>query len=378
MKKIFLLGLYILCSFSSNAQLRVYSDGHSNIRNLVVNASDSIDWSNRYGIYSKYENFPRSSSLSKASIFGEAIDTIPYPWGASSHTMGVKGRAMGGRLSFGLYGEYAHDGNSQHTGAAIYGTVNSTPINYWDWIQEYGTNNYAGFFDGSVYTTGSQFVGYSLYVQGGMYGTLYGSVYGRGVSGLATEYPNSEERGQSITDQLSAIEMGTYYSGKESEGNTPSSIKGNNKVESSLLHYGLVTEQLEEAFPNLVIEDEKGNKLINYVEMVPLLVQSIRELSNKVATLEAQLGISEQSKSILKTKGKTADADDVTLTFPDNAHEATLNIYDLGGKLLRTESVGASSAASLSSYTHGLPTGTYVYSLTMDGRKEKARKVMVK
>jgi len=297
--------------------------------------------------------------------------------------MGVKGRAMGGRLSFGLYGEYAHDGNSQHTGAAIYGTVNNTPIDYWDWRYHYGTNRYAGFFDGSVYVTGSLFVDYNLYASGGIYGTLYGSVYGQGLSEttmsntINSDLENLGKNGQSITDQLSTIEMGTFYSDADSKENTIPSNEENNGMKSSQLHYGLATEQIEEVFPSLIKEDEKGNKLINYVEMVPLLVQSIRELSGKVATLEAQLGISEPTKPVLKAKGKAEDANNVTLTLPDESSQATLNIYDLNGRLLRTASVDATSAG-LSSHTHGLPTGTYAYSLVVNGKKQKARKIMIK
>lgn len=49
--------------------------------------------------------------------------------------------------------------------------------------------------------------------------------------------------------------------------------------ETSRASYGLAADQVREVFPELVIEDEHGDPCINYVEMVPLLVQTIKELN---------------------------------------------------------------------------------------------------
>ena len=170
------------------------------------------------------------------------------------------------------------------------------------------------------------------------------------------------------------VERGTYVNedGKEVETEEPIQTK------LSAVSYGLAADQLQAVYPELVYEDADGNYSINYVEMVPLLVQSIRELKAEVTELKQQLGISDPAKPVLKTKGKTEDADNVTLALPDNGQEATLDVYDLSGKLLRTSTMNATSVADLSSYTHGLPTGTYAYSLTVNGKKQKARKVFVK
>ncbi len=53
----------------------------------------------------------------------------------------------------------------------------------------------------------------------------------------------------------------------------------------SPIQYGLDPAQLREVYPELVYEDEEGNISINYVEMVPLLVQSINELTQRIDTL---------------------------------------------------------------------------------------------
>ena len=71
-------------------------------------------------------------------------------------------------------------------------------------------------------------------------------------------------------------------------------------------------------------------------------------------------------------------ADKVNLSIPDKAQKIQLNIYDLSGKLVRTTDVNESGDVRLSTYSKGLPTATYAYSLIVDGKKQKTRKIMVK
>lgn len=92
------------------------------------------------------------------------------------------------------------------------------------------------------------------------------------------------------------------------------------------MHYGLSVEQLENEFPELVIEDKFGKKYINYVEMVPLLVQSIKELSTEVTMLKQQLGIEKTSK---KAKQQTTTIEKTRSTKFDKKSET----YDLSGRL---------------------------------------------
>ena len=60
------------------------------------------------------------------------------------------------------------------------------------------------------------------------------------------------------------------------------------QTEMAAVSYGLAADQLKAVYPELVYEDAKGNVSINYVEMIPLLVQSIRELNDRVSELESE------------------------------------------------------------------------------------------
>ena len=82
---------------------------------------------------------------------------------------------------------------------------------------------------------------------------------------------------------------------------------------------------MKEVFPELVYEDKEGNFSINYVEMVPLLVQSIRELSAEVTELRQQLGL---EKTVNKSKQQTTAIEKTENTKSDK----NSTTYDLSGR----------------------------------------------
>ncbi|MEO9648391.1 tail fiber domain-containing protein, partial [Ekhidna sp.] len=59
---------------------------------------------------------------------------------------------------------------------------------------------------------------------------------------------------------------------------------------------GVIAQELEKVFPELVVVDERGYKMVNYQGLIPVLIQAIKEqqleissLNQKVATQEARL-----------------------------------------------------------------------------------------
>jgi hypothetical protein len=57
---------------------------------------------------------------------------------------------------------------------------------------------------------------------------------------------------------------------------------------SSGQHFGLMANDVEKVFPNLVKKDEDNRGYVNYQEIIPLLVDAVNNLSAKVQKLEAE------------------------------------------------------------------------------------------
>jgi|UniRef100_A0A6C0CXB6 hypothetical protein len=53
----------------------------------------------------------------------------------------------------------------------------------------------------------------------------------------------------------------------------------------SKLHFGLIAEDVEKVYPNLVSNTEVG-KSLNYLEIVPLLIDKIKDLQNQIDELK--------------------------------------------------------------------------------------------
>ena len=140
----------------------------------------------------------------------------------------------------------------------------------------------------------------------------------------------------------------------------------------SAVSYGLAADQLQKVYPELVYKDAEGNYSINYIEMVPLLVQSIKELSAEVTSLKQQLGIAEKAE----VKAESEETDDIALVVPEGAKDATLSFFDLSGKQVRSARVIAESS-NAKTYTRSLPSGAYICTLVVDGQVKSSRKIVV-
>ena len=59
-----------------------------------------------------------------------------------------------------------------------------------------------------------------------------------------------------------------------------------NYKEDSKLHYGLIAEDVEKIYPNLVSDNNETGKSLNYLEILPLLLNKIKDLQNQIDELK--------------------------------------------------------------------------------------------
>jgi hypothetical protein len=62
---------------------------------------------------------------------------------------------------------------------------------------------------------------------------------------------------------------------------------GYNPYTGSNAEIGLLAQDLEAVLPNLVFTDEKGQKLINYTALIPVLIDAVQSLQDEVESLKA-------------------------------------------------------------------------------------------
>lgn len=81
------------------------------------------------------------------------------------------------------------------------------------------------------------------------------------------------------TQKLRLLNPVTYY------WNTEGKAKGGNDK----LQYGLIAQEIEKVFPEMVNTDEKGYKSVNYIELIPVLLKAIQEQQKEIEILKSKI-----------------------------------------------------------------------------------------
>ena len=448
MKKISILLITFIYSTSLFSQIQMNENGHVGIGIQASTTSQLSlrDDSCNYGLYitgksknndirlysyvnelttleTKYGVNLVSMLKNNYSSYGMKISTMGT---TNKKHIGIK--ALGGtasEFSCGLIGGLG--GSNITNGAGILGSANSNTT-----FLSSDNGVYAGYFRGDVRVTG----------------TLYADLLTPSTSSASSDIEepsvqvvsrNSDAAGESVSDKISKVQLlkitNNAKQDKKSnirENKNVSTVEKKAKTEEVLLYgeetnpealdaldnagaeeeevpqtpkasvrYGLDTDQLKEVFPELVYENANGTVSINYIEMIPLLVQSVNELKEEVESLKkekAELMAEECTankarEQITSVSGKTNDVDILSLSqnepnpfsdkttirvnVPVGISTAALFIYDMSGKQIRKILITERGASSVSIISADLNEGMYLYSLIADGKIVNTKKMIL-
>lgn len=274
MKKLFyLVALMAMISFNANAQLKVNYNGTTT---AGLNQFDT-----NYHI-----QMAASSSLTSGYSVGVGgYSEITTPAGQTAGvSCGVLGRAknIGCGMTYGVAGELT---SSSTSGAGVMGST----------------------------------IGILGYIVPGKYaGYFYGNTHVNGVL-TATQVMQSSDRrlkdniaplsdmGSSTLDRLLNINVVSFnYSPKAFLQNVPDSVSVEDAVKDLGIdpekkHFGVIAQELQELYPELVEEGQDGFLKVNYIELVPILIRSVQELKAELDEIKGGNG------SVLKTGSHSND-----------------------------------------------------------------------
>ena len=142
------------------------------------------------------------------------------------------------------------------------------------------------------------------------------------------------------------------------------------------LHYGFVAQEVYELLPDLVHEDDAGYLSMNYVELIPLLVKAVQELSAEVSELRGTAAKhtirkhDENTATTLYQNNPNPFTENTRIDFviPTDVAEAFLCIYNMAGTLLEKIALTARGEGSVTIEGKKLAAGIYVYALVTDGQ----------
>ncbi len=185
---------------------------------------------------------------------------------------------------------------------------------------------------------------------------------------------------------------------------------------ANAVNYGLIAQELEQVLPTLVsqvnvphIQKESGLpagmseetiKAVNYVELIPILIQGMKEQQSEIELLKERLNRLESSQPAylrdstlhvlnigLSDKNVIALGQNVPNPFdrytsipynvPSDARKASIQFNTVDGKAIRSVDITERGAGVINIYAGELSAGIYTYTLVVDGRPVATKKMEV-
>ncbi len=424
----------MLGALSINAQLVVKSNGKIGVGTsspsdlFEVHSSSSSSAARFQGgqycvrIYNQGEGTTRGGiNILNVVESGKSISGIEVNAYGATTTQSIWGtKCLAGYSTTGNYGVWGGLLTSSATnGAGVFGTSLSSAS-----IPSTYQGLYAGYFQGDVRVTGS------------LYGTLLTPSASSPTSNVVQAYSiNGEEDGEeSVSNKLQQVQLLQFYRSPDENKLSEEEIEGQREqlrkarleakeiqgrsatgelddledeivrevpqTKLSTVRYGLAADQLKEVYPELVYEDQNGNTSINYIEMIPLLVQAVNEVKAENATLKDEIAALKGGKD-MRAKARTPEttsietADEAILSLsqnnpnpfseqtsievsvPESVHAASLYIYDMSGKQIKRIDIMERGVTRISVTSERLTEGMYLYSLIADGKVAGTKKMIL-
>ena len=388
MKRITFIFAALFCSTLCFAQLKVYQNGNVGIGSTLTTAESHLNIGNRTYSDSTYNVGLTSSSL-LAKQYNIGVDGWAHSNSAANSriAMGVRGIAGNGTAGY----NYGVAGILKGTrnGAAVFGAVESE--------NGYCINGqYAGYFNGDMKSTGVakmrlvnspiDFNGYSS--------TLEPLAFPFEIISMMTPVKRTIRvpTGGTTRD----FEMDDDYT-SENFGN-----ENSEEDESRLYHFVSYYDIIANgtlAQSHLMLTDASEHRYLNYTEIIPLLVAAVKQLENRVNTLEDSLAL---ANSYLMENGGTEDISAPRLaahnmsdcilyqnnpnpftentvikySVPEDAGDAWIYVFDMQGAMLKQLRLDTKTDRIILQGGNLKP-GMYLYSLIVNGKEVDTKRMIL-
>ena len=373
MKKIIIFIVTVLAA-NAQAQLKVNNDGNVSIQRTTDFPNVILGVGPQYGnIFNSmsvgiHSYMPNRKALN-IGVMGSAEESASQSTGRACGIYGVASNFTTG-YNYGVLGVL----NGNNNGAAVFGTSNST----YSWGYNTG-GRYAGFFYGDVYVTNT------------ITAQAWVSLSDMRLKENVERIGDNGSRGSTLNNILNMNVISYNYKQKptkETVGKEDAPVEVIEGLEDKR-HYGLSAQEVQEIYPDLVYEGQDGYLGINYVELVPILIQSVKELKQELDELKE----GNQAMRELETRragsiaGRTSilyqnspnpfkEATTIRFSLAPDAMDAAICIFDMQGKMLQKRSVSVNET-SLSLNGYELGAGMYLYTLIVNGQEVDTKRMII-
>lgn len=305
-------------------------------------------------------------------IESNVVSDTPLTDGTAIGVLGRAGNATSG-YNYGLIG--CLEGSNHGTG--VLGVVG-------DYQGLEMVEQYAGFFDGDTYTTGV------------INGTL--------VNNSDRRYKENIEDVNNALTNISLLAP-VKYNYKRPDFYKKDSLAQHKRLTNkkhpleTKKHYGLIAQEVQKIYPDLVYENKKGYLAVNYTEMIPILIQSIKELNDKVVYLSEKCasyenksqtrGFDDNSGSYSSGSSMFTEAllyqnnpnpftqqTKIRFRLPEETTNSYIYIFNMQGVMLKQIAID-NSQDSITVNGNEFGAGIYLYSLVINGKEIDTKRMIL-
>lgn len=211
------------------------------------------------------------------------------------------------------------------------------------------------------------------------------------------EYSLSDERFKTnivpIPSPLSIIMQldGKKYDYKREAYKTDNEERANDLVEKGKDNFGFIAQELVQFLPQLVTQDDSGTYYVSTQQLIPILVEALKEQQAQISSLQEQLNNSSSKLKSLESKEDNSSVEntsslqdnDATLYqnnpnpfnqqteircfIPETTKTANIYIYDMNGQQVANYSLDSYGDTKIIIDGSDLSAGMYMYTLIVDG-----------
>lgn len=154
------------------------------------------------------------------------------------------------------------------------------------------------------------------------------------------------------------------------------------------LQYGLIAQEVEKIIPSLAYKTEGGEYSINYIGLIPVLIEAIKQQQEQIVALQDQANTNFQrqnsdlinlknTKIISISPNPSSDVIVISLNIEETVQDAKIVVYDLNGKIMSSINVKErNNDITKSLQKDNFGSGTYIVSLFINGKSLDTKKII--
>ena len=161
--------------------------------------------------------------------------------------------------------------------------------------------------------------------------------------------------------------------------------------------YGFLAQELKNVFPDLVHQDSEGFHSINYIGLIPVIVEALKDQRLEVEKQQEQIkqlvklmdiksinedifresGIESIPLLLQNTPNPFNEATEIGYYIPETIKKADIYIYDINGFQQRNISISERGKSATTLQASALRAGIYFYTLICDGKPVDTKQMIL-